>query len=76
MVYRHHVGYFLMRRPQCCSNLLTAIVPTSKYTSMTRSIIARLQWRWPAGTADVVNLTTGDVRANHRSTLTLGTSRL
>ncbi len=68
------VGYFLVRRPQCSPNILTAIVPTFEvHVNDPLNHRGAFNGLDLVGTADVVNLTTGiTFEINHRSTFTFG----
>jgi hypothetical protein len=68
------VGYFLLRRPQCSPNILTAIVPIFEvHVNDPLNHRGAFNGFDIVGTADVVNLTSGiTFEINHRSTFTFG----
>ncbi len=68
------VGYFLLRRPQCSCNMLTAIVPTFEvHVNDPLNHRGAFNGADLVGTSDIVDLTTGvTFELNHRSTFTVG----
>ena len=68
------LGYFLLKRPACSCNTLTAIVPTFEvHVNDPLNHRGAFNGSDLVGTADVVDLTMGiTFELNHRSTFTLG----